>query len=158
MKWIYAAISNHEVVAFHKKKEVIKIYIKNYRLTNPSQKIGSVRIKKKACERLQNFERLYLEQVGEYEKLYIQRRYVDAYLATVDLHEEELLNSIEDKLSILMKDKLSCSDKITVLKVLEIVENRKNKVMHYTPTLKELEDIFWRYEEYQNHVEYEKEN
>lgn len=152
MKWVYAAVSNHnEIVAFHKKLPVMKIYVKNYLDTN-KESLTIVKMAKRKEEEL-NFHNLYLEMVEGFRHLYIQRMYLDAYLVMVDLREEELLKSLEEKLFLLLKRKNTTKEEITILEVLKIVKDKKKNLVHYTPTLKVLSDMHWRYQEYKYQIE-----
>ena len=74
MKWIYIALINGKVSAFHKKEKVIESYLASYKSSNPNDECFIAKAKR---DSVKNYEDLYL--VETYEGIFVQQKYEDTF-------------------------------------------------------------------------------
>lgn len=142
---MYVVEVNGKITAFHKKKKVLKKYLKNYRNTNPKDDVFLLEIDDDIESDIFN-EDLYLVPCNE---TYIQQRYIDNFYLTSEYDDKVRL---ESQLKRLLKENLTVAEKKTLLQVLEIVKSRRKEAGAYTPSLEHLSEIYWMYEEWKNNI------
>ena len=140
MKWIYVGMIDGKPSAFHNKKKVMLTYLKNYHHTNPYHKISMARIQKVKIKDIEEYETYYLENWG---CGYIQSKFV--HIMQLNSSDEDLLEI--DLNNLLMKN-LSKDNEKKVIKMLSILKTLKKDDYVYTPSLKDLQEQYWLYEEY----------
>jgi hypothetical protein len=146
MKWVYMALINGEVSAFHKKKSVMKDYLSGYKDSNPDDKCYLAKITAKSAKEMREYENLYLEDSGEG---LVQRKYVDTYLIMSSYGESETSKLVRKLESLLEKDRCSKKDRNTVLDIIKDLRRIDQKYF-YTPSLRVLREEYWKIEEYRN--------
>lgn len=142
---MYVVEVNGKITAFHKKKKVLKKYLKNYRNTNPKDDVFLLEIDDDIESDIFN-EDLYLVPCNE---TYIQQRYIDNFYLISEYDDKVRL---ESQLKRLLKENLTVAEKKTLLQVLEIVKSRRKEAGAYTPSLEHLSEIYWMYEEWKNNI------
>ena len=146
--WIYAAVIDGRISAFHEKKKLIREYCTNYKASNPRESIQMIRIKEKKAEALPNFDAYYLEDWGGG---LIQSKYVEV-MQIDDNGDVVLCDRLKSQLEQLLLKNLSSKQKKSVLGVIEIINMKEKNHMTSTPSLKYLSHRYWMIEEYKNHT------
>lgn len=140
MKWVYGVMSAGRELAWHEDKEVIAKYVSNYHRSHPSSILTLCKAKKKEIKHDSSFQELYLTEVYG---IYIQQMYVDSYRI---FYDGELQNFI-DKLSKYLTFPLKKKEKKKILEVIELIKRGSD---FYTPSLQELNELYWDMEAYLN--------
>ena len=146
--WIYAAVIDGNISAFHEKKKVMRDYCRGYKESNPKESVHMIRIKEKKAEALPNFDAYYLEDWGGG---LVQAKFVEVMMID-DNGECEICDSLKRQLEQLLLKKLSPKQRKSVLEVIEIINTREKDHNSSTPSLKYLYQRYWMIEEFKNHT------
>lgn len=152
MKSIYIALVNGNVTAFHNKKYVIEDYLKKYKYSNPTDECYIAKAKKESVKETKSYQDLYLMEV--FDNVYIQSKYVDAYMSLIvndQVHEfESMKSTLIDTLATDKLPKKQRKSMLNSLKTLEEIEASGD--IHYVPTIRQLEDAYTDLERYRNEI------
>ena len=146
--WIYAAVIDGKISAFHERKKIMREYCSSYKESNPKESVHMIRIKEKKAEKLPNFDAYYLEDWGNG---IIQSKFVEVMLIDDD-GRSEMCNGLKRQLEELLLKNLSSKQKKSVLEVIEILNTREKSNKTSTPSLKHLTQRYWMIEEFKNHM------
>lgn len=145
---MFCVIEHGNIIAIHRKKEVIKEYCDHLQENYPNKELYIVKLRKNAKFIDKNrFDDLYL---CGYMNTYIQSGYVKYLDIVKSPHNNkfeiayELLMDISQNLDISKKEKRSITN------VLRILERIKKKERNFTPSLEELEMLKEQYLPYEN--------
>lgn len=147
MKWVYVGIVNDEIVAFHDKKDIMSTYLTNYKETNPTDIVSLCRMKKKQAKENLHYHNYWLVPCNE---TYVQTEYVDT-LSMLSFDYQDKVMLIEKLNQMLSKSKRK-NDKIVLIDTIQIIESNKKRCGTYTPSLRILNEEYWKYEQYRNNV------
>lgn len=147
MKWIYIALINGKVSAFHKKEKVIESYLASYKSSNPNDECF---IAKARRDSVKKYEDLYL--VETYEGIFVQQKYEDTFrVLFIDDKIHEMDEMKDNLLNLLFNGKSSKKEKKKILtsldKLDEVIETEREISI---PTLRQLEQGYWELEEYRD--------
>ena len=146
--WIYAAVIDGKISAFHERKKIMREYCSSYKESNPKESVHMIRIKEKKAEKLPNFDAYYLEDWGNG---IIQSKFVEVMMIDDD-GRSEMCNSLKRQLEELLLKNLSSKQRKSVLEVIEIINTREKDHNSSTPSLKYLYQRYWMIEEFKNHT------
>ena len=146
--WVYAAVIDGRLSAFHEKKKIMREYCRNYKDSNPKESVQMIRIKEKKAEALPNFDAYYLEDWGGG---LIQSKFVEVMMID-DNGDCAICDSLKRQLEQLLLKNLSSKQKKAVLEVIEIINIKEKGHVTTTPSLKYLNQRYWMVEEYKNHT------
>lgn len=148
MKWVYMALINGKVSAFHKKEKIIKDYLRRYKDSNPIDECYIAKTRKDSVKNTRDYEDLYLIEV--YDDLFIQSKYADAY--SVFFIDDETSDVLSMKSNLI--DQLttgSCSKKQyhSIMNALEEVTSMENSEgFYFIPQLSTLQEACMQLECY----------
>ena len=146
--WVYAAVIDGRLSAFHEKKKVMREYCKTYKDSNPKESVQMIRIKEKKAEALPNFDAFYLEDWGGG---LIQSKFVEVMM--IDDNGDSLIcEKLKSQLEQLLLKNLSPKQKKSVLEVIEIINVKEKDHKMSTPSLMYLNHRYWMIEEYKDHT------
>ena len=146
MSGIYAGIVNSEIIAFHNDKEVMTTYLRNYKETNPSDIVSLCKMKKKEARKNLHYYDYWLVACNE---TYVQTKYEHILSMCVEYNDKvNLLEQLNQLLSETKKRKY----RLVLIDTIKIIESNKKRCGAYTPSLDILDEEYWKYEEYRNHV------
>ena len=146
--WIYAAVIDGNISAFHEKKKIMRDYCRGYKESNPKESVHMIRIKEKKAEALPNFDAYYLEDWGGG---LVQSKFVEVMMID-DNGECEICDGLKRQLEQLLLKKLSPKQRKSVLEVIEIIDIKEKYHTSSTPSLKYLYQRYWMIEEFKNHT------
>lgn len=154
MKWIYIALINGVVTAFHKKESVIEAYLNQYKRSNPNDECYIGKAKRDSVETLRNYSDYYLVEIDS--GFFIQRKYEDVFLCfCVSDKEHDLANMREDMSKILNSGKCNKKQKRRLVDAMIVLDEIEDDVKNYDiPPMHVLEEYYWQLEEYRNKVYY----
>lgn len=149
---MYCVLSNKEIIAFHKKRYVCDVYIKNLKDTYKDDDGEFIlyikKIKDKKARLHQDFDKLYLVRYGD---TYIQSEYIDY----VSIQTEQIMHDNKYAMDVLIRlidteFPLSKKEKKYVENTIAILYNIIKEDEKYTPSLKDLKALEDFYEPYLN--------
>lgn len=146
MSNIYIGVVNNEIIAFHNDKMVMSTYLKNYKETNPLDSVNLCKMKKKEAKKNLHYHQYWLVACNE---TYVQAQYEHILSINTDYYDKvNLLDQLNKLLSKMKKKK----DKAVLIDTIKIIEMNKKRCGMYTPSLNTLNEEYWRYEEYRDHM------
>ena len=149
MKWVYVALIDGKVSAFHKKKKIIEDYLRRYKVSNPMDECYIAKTRKDSVKGLQDYEDLYLTEALD--NLFIQSKYVDAY-NTFYVNDDimQILLMRDDLMTVLSTksyhSKKECQSIIESLKEVDLIVNEDD--FYYVPNLQLLKESYVQLECY----------
>ena len=146
--WVYAAVIDGRLSAFHEKKKIMREYCKTYKDSNPKESVQMIRIKEKKAESLPYFDAFHLEDWGGG---IIQSKFVEVMM--IDDNGDSLIcENLKSQLEQLLLKNISPKQKKSVLEVIEIIDDKEKGHRTSTPSLTYLNQRYWMIEEYKNHT------
>ena len=146
--WMYAAVIDGNISAFHEKKKIMRDYCRGYKESNPKESVHMIRIKENKAEALPNFDAYYLEDWGGG---LVQSKFVEVMM--IDDNGDSLIcESLKSQLEQLLLKNISPKQKKSVLEVIEIIDIKEKYHTSSTPSLKYLYQRYWMIEEFKNHT------
>jgi hypothetical protein len=153
MKHVYVAIINGEISAFHEKKSIMKDYLSKYKNSNPKDKCSIGKMPRICAYQMREYEDLYLEDCGM--DLYIQSKYVDAYLVMIIPEEYEIQDIIDGIYYTLENMRCNKKQRKKLIASLEtLTEIQAENGIPYIPPLRVLEQEYWQLEEFRRNAIY----
>ena len=155
MKWVYMALINGKVSAFHKKESVIKDYLKGYKSSNPMDDCYIAKTKRDSVESISDYSDLYLTEVDD--DVYIQQKYEDVFcIFFMDNYNHDINEMKEDIMNLLFNGRCSKKQKKKLLSSLNLLDDIEDSGKKYfIPSLRQLQEDYWKLEEYRNNTIYE---
>ena len=152
MKWVYMALINGKVSAFHKKESVVKAYLSGYKMTNPKDECYIGKVKRDSVETKQIYRDFYLTEV--FDDVYIQQKYEDVYLCFFVTDDQHDLNTMRNDVSrILNSGKCNKKQKRRLVEALVVLDEIEDESKIYDiPPIHVLEENYWQLEEYRNKI------
>lgn len=146
MSSVYVGVVNSEIVAFHDEKEVMSAYLTNYKETNPLDIVTLCKMKKKDAKNNLHYNQYWLVACNE---TYVQTQYEHILLMHSEYYDKV---NLLDRLSKLLSKTKKKKDRAVLIDTIKIIETNKKRCGMYTPSLNVLNEEYWRYEEYKNHM------